>query len=80
MSDPSLTVAANAPPAVIEVGGQAYTIVLETEAPIIETVIPAVKIVEIATAGIQGAKGDKGEDGALVIKRITKTDIDNLFA
>jgi len=80
VSDPYLTVAATAPPAVIEVGGQAYTIVLETDTPVIETVIPAVKIVEIATAGIQGAKGDKGEDGAIVIKRITKTDIDNLFA
>ena len=80
MSDLSLTVAANAPPAVIEVGGQTYVITLETKTPVIETVIPAVKIVEVATAGIQGAKGDKGEDGALVIKRITKTDIDNLFS
>ena len=79
MSDPSLTVAANAPPAVIEVGGQSYTITLETDTPIIETIIPAAKIIEVATAGIQGAKGDKGEDGALVIKRITSTDISKLF-
>ena len=79
MSDPSLTVAATAPPAVIEVGGQAFTIVLETDTPIIETIIPAAKIIEVATAGIQGAKGEKGEDGALVIKRITSTDISKLF-
>ena len=79
MSDPSLTVAATAPPAVIEVGGQAYTIVLETDTPVIETIIPAAKIIEVATAGIQGAKGEKGEDGALVIKRITSTDISKLF-
>lgn len=79
MSDPTVTVAATAPPAVIEVGGQRYVITLETDTPVIETVIPAAKIIEVATAGIQGAKGDKGEDGALVIKRITSTDISKLF-
>lgn len=73
-----MTVSTEAP-AVIEIDNRAYEISVSTVEPKIEVSAPETRIIEVATAGIQGPKGDKGDDGAFAIASITTTDIEKLF-